>query len=474
MSEIKLNLIDSQQILQGAIHGSIGDACIAALSAEPETITELEAALVRYLKPIDERSAIGWLRTAPCIDDRPWDAGIVVIDLAARIVASESTYSQPGLEGQVHYHNGQHATEVAIVYRLPNDWLFLNSIAEYKGACVERRRKRASCETFDARAILYGRPLLEFIVSELTGLSNTIESPANPSQAFVEDHSDALIKEISAIHARWLTTPRADLCNQSPRSLMLARQDFIDFDLHTRSMQWSLQHEGPPCLPTSSFAYRFAAFGTHEWVIYYDLVRHLLWSALPCVRQNVRQTSVCHDNAIDDLSALVDAGSDLSSQQLTSAQLEETITRLNHIKTVWLEEPNHELDNRIPACIIDNERRRLPEAMLGREMVIDEDCPVCRMMGNDAELGLEVGFWGLDGAHMDDDFAFSSFRTREEWEADRRSWKEFNEEFNRKWEERQQRLARGEVLEPDPFFDPPDLDKLFKSEEQPDSDHLAS
>jgi hypothetical protein len=107
-------------------------------------------------------------------------------------------------------------------------------------------------------------------------------------------------------------------------------------------------------------------------------------------------------------------------------------------------------------------------------MVIDEDCPVCRMMGNDAELGLEVGFWGLDGAHMDDDFAFSSFRTREEWEADRRSWKEFNEAFNRKWEERQRRLARGETLEPDPFFDPPDLDRLLRSGEQPDSDHLVS
>jgi hypothetical protein len=29
------------------------------------------------------------------------------------------------------------------------------------------------------------------------------------------------------------------------------------------------------------------------------------------------------------------------------------------------------------------------------------------MMANDAELGMEVGFWHLDGAHMDDDFAFS-------------------------------------------------------------------
>jgi hypothetical protein len=469
MSEIKLNLIDSQQILQGTIHGSIGDACVAALSTEPETITELEAGLARYLKPLDGQSTIMWLRTATCIDERPWDAGIVVIDLAARIVASESTYSQPGPEGQVNYHNGEHSTDVPVIYRLSNDWLFLDSIEEYKATSYERRQKRALSKTFNARPILYGRPLLEFLVSELIVLSNSSHGD--------EDPSDNLIKEISAIHARWLTTPRPDLRNQSPREIMLARQDFIDFDLHTRSIQWSLQREGPPCLPTDSFAYRFAGFGTHEWVIYYDLVRHLLWSALPSigqiVQESVRQTSACRVDARKEPS-VVASGFDLTSGQLSSSKREETITRLDHIKTAWLEEPNHELDNRIPALIIDNERRRLPEAMLGREMVIDEDCPVCRMMGNDAELGLEVGFWGLDGAHMDDDFAFSSFRTREEWEADRRQWKEFNEEFNRKWEERQQRLARGEVLEPDPYFDPPELDNLFRSEEQPDSDHPAS
>jgi len=44
VSEVKLNLIDAQQILCGTIHGSIGDACVAALSAEPEIISELEAA----------------------------------------------------------------------------------------------------------------------------------------------------------------------------------------------------------------------------------------------------------------------------------------------------------------------------------------------------------------------------------------------------------------------------------------------
>jgi hypothetical protein len=40
MSEVRLNLIDSLRILQGTIHGSVVDACVAALSAEPETIAE--------------------------------------------------------------------------------------------------------------------------------------------------------------------------------------------------------------------------------------------------------------------------------------------------------------------------------------------------------------------------------------------------------------------------------------------------
>jgi hypothetical protein len=50
MSEIKLNLIDSTTILTGTTHGSNGDYCVAALSAEPETINELVEALERFEK----------------------------------------------------------------------------------------------------------------------------------------------------------------------------------------------------------------------------------------------------------------------------------------------------------------------------------------------------------------------------------------------------------------------------------------
>src|SRR5687768_18026809 len=101
MSEIKLNLTDAQRTISGSIHGSVADACVAALSAEPETITELEAALARYQKPSGDLSPFGWFRKSTGIDNEPWDAGIVIIDLAARIVAFESTYSRPGPHGEV-------------------------------------------------------------------------------------------------------------------------------------------------------------------------------------------------------------------------------------------------------------------------------------------------------------------------------------------------------------------------------------
>ena len=448
MSEIKLNLIDAQQILHGTIHGSIGDACVAALSAEPETIAELEASLARYMKCPPNFSLSPTFASNPAspgmLDLQPYDAGVVVIDLAARIVAIESIYSQPAAQGQLYYHNGQHSTDEPILYRLPDDWLFLYSIEEYKALSTSRGRQRASAPPFDARPILYGRPLLEFIAGEYSTMS------------FAADDDNQLAKQISAIHARWLMTPRDDLRGQSPRDVLLAEQDFLDFDLHTRSLQWSLQHEGPPCLSTNSFAYRFAGFGTHEWVVYYDLVRHLLCSVLdrkPATQKQVE--GITETRASDEADESVIAG-------------------LEQLKTTWLNQPQEDLSGRIPAIIIDNERRRLPEAMLGHDMVIDDDCPVCRMMADDAELGMEVGFWGLDSAHMDDDFAFSSFRTREEWEADRQKWKEFHEEFDRKWKKRQQSIARGEVPEPDPFFDPPDLDELLRFDERLDPDKLAS
>ncbi|MCM3873123.1 MAG: hypothetical protein ND895_20770 [Pyrinomonadaceae bacterium] len=467
MSEVKLNLTDAQHTICGTIHASVADRCIAALSAEPETIAELEAALARYDKPTGDVSPFGWFHKHSAIDGKPWDAGIVIIDLAARIVASESTYSRPGPQGEVSYHDGTCATDTSISYRLPHDWLFLDQIDDYEGSRDARRRERLATPPLDARAILYGRPLLEFIACESWSLNQQTaesrdcngsvevekalaahvgESTFLPPVAFDQSQtkdcstevegqqsdnsvqSEILRQQISQVHARWLMTPRDDLQGHSPRELLLARQDLIDYDMHTRSMQWSMLGEGPPCLATDSFAYRFAGFGTHEWVIYYDLVRHLLSSGL------------------QELGGPFGKG---ETEKNNSRALEAEIARLERLQKEWLEQPQEDYGGRIPALLIENERIRLPIAMRVHDMVVDDDCPVCQMMANDAEWGMDVGFWHLDGSHMDDDFAFSDLRTREEWKARQREWEEFTEKFNREWEERQhlERLTGSKHVE---------------------------
>jgi hypothetical protein len=208
---------------------------------------------------------------------------------------------------------------------------------------------------------------------------------------------------------------------------MLAKQNFIDSDLQSRSFQWDFQLEGPPGLSRDSFAYRFAGFGTHEWIVYYELVRFLLES-----------------------SAALSAADTTDFTSLVS--------ELETLKNGWLNEPSPEFDGHVPAIIIDNERRRMPEAMGGRSMVVDEDCPVCKMMGDDAEAGRGVWFWHLDGCNMDDHFAFSRFLTEKEYLEDRVQMELMHAEFDRKWKEREERIARGEPIDPDPFFDPSALD----------------
>ncbi len=399
MSEVKLNLIDSQSILTGTIHGSVTDSCIAALTAEPETIAELEAALGRYIRPQEGMSEFASFHHASEIDSEPWDAGLVIIDLSARIVAAESSYSQPQPQGEVCYHDGTKLTDVSFPYRLPADWLFVNSVEAYRWASDRRRQQRAENLPFDARSVLYGSALLEFVVkSGVSWLERNSEREVAEAK---------LAQEITAIHETWLMTPREDLRGRAPREVLLEKQDFIDFDLHTRALQWTFLGEGPPCLAPDSFAYSYAGFGTHEWVVYYDLVRHLLWRA-----------------------------TELDCRDVAAA-----VSKLEQVKTAWLETGDGEYEGKVPAIIIDNERRRLPQAMSAAELIIDEDCDWCRMSAQEAEMGFGPGFWHLDGSHMDEGFAFSPCVTLEEWEAENRSREEFNREFERDWEERQQRLA---------------------------------
>src|SRR5512143_2841224 len=100
MSELRLDIIDTGRTISGAIHSSLVAAAVAALSAEPETIEELQAAMARFARPVNHDRPFAAFGAAA--DAERWDAGVVFIDLAAHIVAAESSYSHsiPKAEGR--------------------------------------------------------------------------------------------------------------------------------------------------------------------------------------------------------------------------------------------------------------------------------------------------------------------------------------------------------------------------------------
>ena len=333
-------------------------------------------------------------------------------------------------------------------------------------------------------------------------------------------------------------TPRDDLNGQSVREVLFAKRALVDFDLNSRMLQWSFFLEEPPSLSRESHAYRFAGYGTHEWVMYYKLVRFLIWEAVDlkteleshathllsshCCRpksvitpRNVpptdlgyrdpgldpfnfirlpidksetapqSKTETLSDAVYDDWryrssrTALAffngsDQVTDLSSDQnsrLSSDQethrsssqetrcgsdqetrrlceqetrrrspnaeptTAELIAFLAAQQAQWLSKPHHDLDGYIPAEVIDNERRRRPEAMTGRSMVVDEDCYCCKMMGDESEAGLGIYFCHFDGCNMEDEFAFSSCATLEEWKAEQRKFEESSRKSERERKE---------------------------------------
>jgi hypothetical protein len=363
MSEIRINILDASRAINGDLHGSLADAILAGLSAEPETIEELEDSMARFAKPADsEQHLAGFVNG---VNEEPWDAGIVFVDLAARVFAAESSYSILMPEGEVQFHNGRELTEVWLPYRVTSDWLFLDSVDEYKAVADQRRARRTAVQPLDSRPVLYGA-IAEFIANECrTARKSNKGSP------------------IAEIHKKWLMTPRNDLRGLPPRDVLLMQREHLDWDMQSREAQWSQLKEPAPCLKKGSCAYRFAGFGTHEIVIYYNLIRMLITD--------------CWKRMIDSIP--------------------DEIARLEQLKTKWLGTPKFEYGGKTPSSLIELERIRLPWLLSEEDSPFENDCPCCQALAKESR---ELGFWQLDGWSMDHDFAFSLYHTREEWEAENR------------------------------------------------------
>jgi len=373
---------------------------LAALSAEPESFAELAEAVRRYQPDhrLFDQPRQGGERSEAQADEQ-W----CLIDLVGRTVVAAAGFELPDPHGAYEADADEHAEGFPIVWLdTPGDWLFRQVDDEWRAVVAARASARAAAHRVDARAVLYGLPLLEHVADNI--LAAIAHSP---------DQSRAQ-ERARAVHAQWLLTARTDLGERTPREVLLAERNRIASDLQHRSEQWSLQGHAAPALLSESTAYRLGGFGTTEVVLYFDLVRALLAQAWKLAAQDLPPTQ-----------ALL-------------------VQRLAEFRDGWLNQPNEATGPLLtPAELIESERRRMPVTSDGSHL--DCDCPICQA---EAESEFGPAFLCFDGHHLEleEEFAFSLCETRAVWERQQEEDRLFSEDLDRKARERA--AGGGDAVDP--------------------------
>jgi hypothetical protein len=396
MTTSRLTVRTAEGVWQGEVDDWTCLVVLAALSAEPETFGELAEAVRRY-QP--EHRLFDQHRQTAADDEAAADGAWCLIDVSGRTVVAGADVELPDPRGAYQADPDEDAEGFPIVWlATPEDWLLRQAGDDWRAVVAARASGRAAVPSVDARAALFGRPLLEHLAHGVLA--------ATAAGAVDENREPELTR---AIHAGWLLTARADLGGRTPREVLLADRDRLGLDLDQRAHQWSRQGHAVPALSPDSTAYRLGGFGTTEVVLYFDMVRALLAEAWRLTREG----------------------------PLPPPQL---VERLAEFRDRWLHEPDVEDGPPFmtPAELIESERRRMP--VTGDGSHLDCDCPLCQAMA-EGEFG--PSFMWFDGHHLEleDEFAFSLCRTREEWDRQQEEDRKFSEEMDRK---RRERAAAGE------------------------------
>lgn len=443
MKTMRLLVRELDQDWSGLVTWGQAERAMAALNADPDTLSELDIAFGSFAKR-RQREQLFLPELEPGSNATPGEEGLVIIDLAARMLVVDREEDLFEQRAGARYFDGEQDTEQVLNFTLASDWLITCDLANWRTVATQRREERAGRTELDVRATLYGQPLVEFVARETFAAYPRCQEAPLPEKRWDDETDESQLHNRDAefvrkIHANWLLTPRAELAGQTPRRMLFATRKQVSAQMSDREYNWSSHGHVPIPLPVDSRAFKFAGIGTHEAVVYYEVVRDLIWSCW------------------------------LRMEELTSAEsrpqcwtvgdfLVDEIPRLTAELDRILKEPSEEFEGRIPANYIQNERRRMPEGGSYRDHMIDPDCPCCQMLADMPG----VGFWHLDGCNMDNEFAFDIYHeTQEEWDEQQREY----EEMNRRFEERQAEKKRLEVGE---RWEKPAEDSIWKRSVQVD------
>jgi hypothetical protein len=247
------------------------------------------------------------------------------------------------------------------------------------------------------RQVLYGPCMIQDLATRIVDFVGSKRWISSRAAADAQSRYPFTVE----VHRDWLMSTRDDLDGKTPRQMLHGGRSWIDLLASGQQFRFEDGLE-VVALPTHFTGYEHAPLGIEELVMYFDLCRELIESGWQwCIDQKV--------------SALQAADKSRLQRQLElhlAKKMEE-----------WLESSFE--GGSPPRFIIECSRRRVPRGvgvpivgMTERETEdhgVDCDCPICDTMA-DGRFG--TSFSGIDGYHLelDEEFAFSTYETREEWE----------------------------------------------------------
>ena len=441
---ISVLLRDEQRSLQ-SVEFDEWDATtmLAAVSSDPRSFRELGLAWLRYR----EETPLESLPWRPD-DGNSLSGEWLLIDLACLRLVTNQAKIIPAERGAFQPDEGECTPDMAVVWwNMPPWWQrsVTSDVATSTLADVLTPVPKPT-EPSDFRGVLYGRVMAADLAQRMVNIVGAEDVPQDfvdgsdlPWDLPAEDPRRQVAsrwRELTLqVHADWLLAPRDDLDGQPPRNFLHRGRDWAEWEVEHRQRQWSRLKSSPRALDRDTHAYRHGPMARDEVVIYFDLCREVIRAGWKLIydgqRDRVRLGTALYDHARN-----------------------------------WLERGSIEGDPTPPAEIIESSRRHLPRLADGTHL--DCDCPLCRMMMDDAEMFYPT-FTGFDGHHleMDDEFAFSLHETREEWEAEQEEFRQFNEEFKQNERAPVERLGTGSA-------DNTDDDNADAPDSDADEDEFAS
>lgn len=392
---------------------------IALVSEDPADWEEAMSVWDRYRTPVvcEFISSLPFEATTPaeviqvCQSSEAW----VVIDFTNKRVCTGGAFMPVGRDAvfaMVEDESGKQHCPLSV--HLPPWWELHEAVAaEVIG---EPRQTPVNRPHLDRNA-LYGDLFLKDVA---TRVLDVVESAAwHESNA--SNNEQERYPFTVAVHRDWLMTPQESLVGRIPRELLHGATSWMDKVTWGQRLRFE---DGGPMIaaPDDWSGYATAPMGSQEMCLYFDFCREVIGAAwFWCKTRDWKTADEPREIAISELMEF-----------------------LRQVKEQWLEGSFE--GGSPPKFVIECDRRRVPrgagvpiegvDGVQTNEHIADCDCPICEMM---AEGVFGIGFACIDGHHLelDEEFAFSTKETFEEWEEQRIEYAEFSAQMDRKWAERE-------------------------------------